>query len=110
MSEPSTLPEGWENMLDAIHTQLQAAIAAVDARAATLPSSADEPASAIRRADLTAFATSAEGLKERVAPTHALAGDADHVLASAEAFLRWRLAEAESLHQRLAAWATRAIG
>jgi hypothetical protein len=49
MSEPITLPPGWETILDTIRTQLETALAAADTRASALPSLAETPASAVRR-------------------------------------------------------------
>ena len=101
---PPTLPAGWEAILDNIAARLEEAIAAVDARAALLPSPTDEPASLARHGERTALAARAEGLAERAAHATAQADEVDAVLAASEEFLRWRLAETESLRQRVADW------
>jgi hypothetical protein len=98
------LPDGWEAILDNIAARLQEAVAAADARAALLPSANDEPASVARRGELAALADRAQGLGQRVAQAVALATEADAGLAAGEEFLRWRLTEAESLRERVAAW------
>jgi hypothetical protein len=107
MADSSTLPEGWETVIDAIDGQLQTAIWAAEARVVALPSSTAEPASSARRGDLAAIAVRAMALSQRVTRSQTLADEADTVLAAGEEFLRWRLAEAEALRARLAAWAAR---
>lgn len=107
MSEAMTLPEGWETILDTIRAQLETAVAAANARAAGLPATAEQPVAALRRGELAA---GVQALAARAAQIQARTAEADQVLAAGEEFLRWRLAEAESLRERLAAWAARAIG
>jgi hypothetical protein len=100
---PSALPEGWQAMLDNIDARLQEAIAAVDARAALLPAVA-ETAAAVRREEVTALSARIRLLAQRATDSQAQAAEVDAVLSAGEEFLRWRLAEAESLRQRVAAW------
>jgi hypothetical protein len=100
---PPALPDGWQAMLDNIDARLHEAIAAVDARAALLPAVA-ETASASRHQELTALSERIASLAERAAQTQTQAAEVDAVLTAGEEFLRWRLAETESLRQRVAAW------
>jgi hypothetical protein len=95
-----TLPDGWEAILDNITARLQEAVAALDARMALVPAAPDVTASATRRTELAALAVGAEQL----AAEAARAEDTDAALAASEEFLRWRLAEAESLRERVAGW------
>jgi hypothetical protein len=104
MSDATAFPEEWDAMLDAMQGRLDEALAAADARAAKpAPAPLNAATAAQHRADLDALAA-------REAAFAAKSDDTEQVLAAAEEFLRWRLAETESLRQRLAAWTTRAIG
>lgn len=104
LATPPALPEGWQTILANIAARLQEALDAVDARAALLPSAADEPGSTARRGEQAALAARAQGLAERAAQAKAQAAQADAELAASEEFLRGRLTEVESLRQRVAVW------
>ena len=108
IASASALPEQWQTMLDNIHARLAEALTAADARPVAPATRVEASASSGRREALNTFA--AQGLAERAAQAQAAADAADQVLAAGEEFLRWRLAEAEALRQRVAAWAARAIG
>ena len=106
MTDIVTSADGWAAVLDMIRVRLEEAFAAADARATSHAPAAIEPGAAGRRNELDQLVARMAALP----PTPPEADAADQVLAAAEEFLHWRLAETESLRQRLAAWAARAIG
>jgi hypothetical protein len=114
MSEQSPpvppLPEGWTNILDTVDGRLRDAIAIADRRANRLAAPTEATSADARRGELNAFAARLGGMPERAARAQALADEADRTLADAEEALKPLVAEVESLRQRLAAWAGRAIG
>src|SRR6202035_3796976 len=101
---PSPLPEGWLAMLDAIDARLLEAIGAADLRASRLALSEGGSASESRKGEWADLAGHLRALQESAARAQALADDEDLTLAVDEDALRHRLADAESLRQRLAAW------
>jgi hypothetical protein len=100
----SALPEGWGKMLDTIDARLQEAITAADARMPTAESAA---APTERRTALERLGTRRQELDERRARAQAVASEVDALLAAGEEAMRQRLAEVESLRQRLASWTAR---
>jgi hypothetical protein len=103
----TALPEDWGTILDTVGARLQEAIAAADARTPSEPTSMQ---TATRRTELEDLAARRHRLDKFAARAQTLATEVDTVLAAGEAATRQRLAEVESLRERLAAWAARAIG
>jgi hypothetical protein len=106
LTPSAALPGEWLTILDTIDARLHEALTVID----EVPVPTDDSAALKHRAELAELAMRLRHNEETAAHAQALADDADLALAVSEDVLRGRRATTESLRQRLAAWAGRAIG
>jgi hypothetical protein len=107
---PHPLPAEWVTMLDTIDARLHEAMAASDVRMASLPQPDEIRSSACRRGELLDLAALLANVTDKAKHAQGLADDVDMALAVDEDALRRQLNNIQALRQRLAAWASRAIG
>jgi hypothetical protein len=104
----SPLPQDWEAILETMQSRLLEALGAMGPASGPLPAAAEVGPVADKRQELDRLA--GDLLKgEHAERARAIAEEADQLLAATEAALERKLADAESLRQRLTAWLARTV-
>jgi hypothetical protein len=109
-SATATLPAGWVQILDEMHKRLDHAVALADARITQFPAHFADVAIEERRQEIAQWSDRLRRLSDYLESADTVVQSVEDVLAQEEASLRGQLANSETLRQKLAARAKRAIG
>ncbi len=107
MSQAAPLPAGWTKILDEIRRHLDDAVAATDARIATMPIVDAGSPIVPRQESLLDICNRLHGLTDQLRSAEQVIEATDKILQIEETLLQDHQAASRNLPQRLAEWAAR---